>query len=453
MIGQMARLMVLMGSGETSPTMTKTHRRVFAALGHPACALLDTPAGFQENVDIVSGKACEYFAESTLQAVEVASVRSSVPELAYETGVARVRSADWVFAGPGSPTYALAQWKASPVPALLDEKLQLGGAVVFSSAAACTAGAFAVPVYEIYKCGFEPFWDEGLDLFGAATGLRAAVIPHFDNAEGGNHDTRFCYLGERRLRILEPLLPEGAIVFGIDEHTAAMFDLEAGTMEVTGNGGVHVRMGGVTVSHASGAVIAIDSLASEPGLRGAAGSVGPVGADGAGGAAGSSSSDGDGRLSGASGSAGVDSDSAAAVEGSARQDGLAVEVDESGARFVAAVAANDAPEATAAALALDASLSAWARDPTSSPERYAATIHGHALLRTMIVRLGELAVGGTRDPREAIAPFVEAMLALRVTARADKRWADADTVRDQLVEAGIELRDGPDGTQWLRAGS
>ena len=33
----------------------------------------------------------------------------------------------------------------------------------------------------------------------AEAGLDAVVIPHFDNAEGGNHDTRFCYLGERRL--------------------------------------------------------------------------------------------------------------------------------------------------------------------------------------------------------------------------------------------------------------
>ena len=32
-----------------------------------------------------------------------------------------------------------------------------------------------------------------------ATGLPAVVVPHYDNAEGGHHDTRFCYLGERRL--------------------------------------------------------------------------------------------------------------------------------------------------------------------------------------------------------------------------------------------------------------
>src|SRR6266571_3494942 len=40
-------------------------------------------------------------------------------------------------------------------------------------------------------------------VVGTALGV---VIPHYDNAEGGTHDTRFCYLGERRLAALEALL-------------------------------------------------------------------------------------------------------------------------------------------------------------------------------------------------------------------------------------------------------
>ena len=54
-----------------------------------------------------------------------------------------------------------------------------------ASAAALTLGAVTIPVYEIYKVGEEPRWLEGLDLLGPATGLRAAVVPHYDNAEGG----------------------------------------------------------------------------------------------------------------------------------------------------------------------------------------------------------------------------------------------------------------------------
>ncbi len=53
------------------------------------------------------------------------------------------------------------------------------------------------------------------------------MIPHYDNAEGGTHDTRFCYLGERRLRLLESMVETGTVVLGVDEHTAVLFDLDA----------------------------------------------------------------------------------------------------------------------------------------------------------------------------------------------------------------------------------
>ena len=88
----------------------------------------------------------------------------------------------------------------------------------------------------------------------------------------------------------------------------------------------------------------------------------------------------------------------------------------------------------------------WQRDPTTSVERAAAVDRGRALLRTTVVRLGEVAEVGTRDPRVLVGPFVEAMLELRTRARADKRWADSDWVRDALVAAGVEIRDTPTGS-------
>ena len=41
-----------------------------------------------------------------------------------------------------------------------------------------------------------------------------AVVAHFDNAEGGTHDTRYCYLGEDRLRVLEAQLPAEGVGAG-----------------------------------------------------------------------------------------------------------------------------------------------------------------------------------------------------------------------------------------------
>src|SRR5438105_1489645 len=218
-----------MGSGETSPTMVKTHRRLFARLGPPPvpAVLLDTPFGFQENASEVAGRAVEYFRQSVGQEVEVASYRSAGADvLGYETMLARLREARDAFSGPGSPTYALRQWSSSSVPSLLGEKLRTGGCVVFASAAAVTLGSAALPVYEVYKVGEDPRWLPGLDLLGEA-GLQAAVIPHYNNAEGGTHDTRYCYLGERRLRAIEAELPGDAFVLGVDEHTGCVLDLDA----------------------------------------------------------------------------------------------------------------------------------------------------------------------------------------------------------------------------------
>jgi cysteinyl-tRNA synthetase len=38
----------------------------------------------------------------------------------------------------------------------------------------------------------------------------------------------------------------------------------------------------------------------------------------------------------------------------------------------------------------------------------------------------------------------------REKARTEKRFADADAIRDTLDESGVVLEDGPDGTRWLR---
>jgi len=44
-----------------------------------------------------------------------------------------------------------------------------------------------VPVYEIYKCGEDPHWLEGLDVTSGG-GDSSGSHPHYDNNEGGTHD-------------------------------------------------------------------------------------------------------------------------------------------------------------------------------------------------------------------------------------------------------------------------
>ena len=46
---------------------------------------------------------------------------------------------------------------------------------------------------------------------------------------------------------------------------------------------------------------------------------------------------------------------------------------------------------------------------------------------------------------------IDALIAERIEAKQNKDFARADDIRDQLTEAGIQLEDGPAGTQWRRS--
>lgn len=458
-----ARVLAVMGSGETTPTMAKLHRQLFDQLGAvPVKAvLMDTPYGFQLNAADISARAIRYFKETVGRQVELASLprADGAPALALESALARIAEAQWLFSGPGSPTYALRQWRLTVVPQLLSEKLALGGCVVFSSAAALTLGRWTVPVYEIYKAGADLHWAEGLDLL-APYGLHVAVIPHYDNAEGGTHDTRFCYLGEPRLAAMEEQLPDEAWVLGVDEHTACVFDFGAGTVTVSGLGVVTVRRRGRSRTLRAGATLEIKELvslafgakdprseapaeaaSSEAAVSGAPGT--SIFAEGV-------------RAQRVRGSDGPPARTEGAVSASGTALGGPVgelaeltspflaEVARLRARFDRAMAARDAGAATEALLDMEAALHEWSADTFQSDE----LDRGRAELRRMIVRLGEAAHAGLADPREAAAPWVEALLAERAEARQSGRYADADRIRDNLLTAGIEVRDTPAGTVW-----
>jgi len=45
---------------------------------------------------------------------------------------------------------------------------------------------------------------------------------------------------------------------------------------------------------------------------------------------------------------------------------------------------------------------------------------------------------------------IEKLIAQRTQARADRNWAEADRIRDDLLAEGIEIMDGPDGASWRR---
>ena len=46
------------------------------------------------------------------------------------------------------------------------------------------------------------------------------------------------------------------------------------------------------------------------------------------------------------------------------------------------------------------------------------------------------------------AASIEARIAARAQAKADKNWAEADRIRQELLKQGIVLKDSAQGTSW-----
>jgi hypothetical protein len=438
------RILAIIGSGETSPTMVTVHRELVSRLGLSSsrAILLATPYAFQENAADVSARAERYFADSVGLRVRVAAGTSphADPGMAPPlTGAdedegrqaADIAAADWVFSGPGSPSYALAHWQAGPVAAGLRDRVLAGdGLTVLASAAAATVGRFTLPVYEIYKAGGAPRWLPGLDLLGPL-GLTAAVIPHYDNAEGGRYDTRHCYLGERRLTVMERDLPDDAAVLGVDEHTAVLIDLRAGNLEIRGRGGMTVRRSGDSLVLAAGTRLSVAELRDlVRGVRAARG-----GGAMAGDATAGDATTRDGDATGGDANAGAG-------------DMLALPLPEIMAaaeqRFRAAAGDRDADAMVGVVLDLETAVSQWEADTDEDQ----GTKQARALMRSLIGRLARAVRDGLADPRDRLAPAVEPLLALRATLRDAGDYAAADAIRDALAAAGLDVSDTPEGTRW-----
>jgi hypothetical protein len=416
MMTSTARLLCVMGSGETAPTMVPVHADLMSRVGSPPgkAVMLDTPYGFQENATEISAKAIGYFRVNVGHPLEVASMRDSetAEPLAVERVHNQLRDAGYIFAGPGSPSYALQHWRGSRIPELICDRLTSRGCVTFASAAATSLGRLALPVYEIYKVGEKVHWLEGLDLL-AGIGLDFVVIPHYDNGQGGTHDTRYCFMGETRLRLLEEQLPGGLAILGVAEHTAAIFDLDAGTLEVRGRGFVAVRRAGVEHRFEPGPPVELDNLQS-----------------GAGAAT---------HRPDAAGSGEGDAPGSPPVAAPLLEDAY-----EHRRTFEEALDRMDSDAAVVALLELDERLAAWATDTLESDE----LDRGRSVLRGMVVRLGEISQTGLSDPRQTVGPYVDLLLRLREEARRERRYADADLVRTTLTDLGVEVHDSPAGPEW-----
>ncbi|MCH2133964.1 MAG: cysteine--tRNA ligase [Phycisphaerales bacterium] len=71
-------------------------------------------------------------------------------------------------------------------------------------------------------------------------------------------------------------------------------------------------------------------------------------------------------------------------------------------------------------------------------------------LRTMDHVLGVLTLSTEGDVAQSDldVDWIESRIEARNAARGNKDWAEADRIRDELLEAGIEIKDGAEGTTW-----
>jgi hypothetical protein len=333
--------------------MAPIHRALVASLpprdAAPSLVALDGSYDFQTNRAEMGEKIAVFFRSK----VGVATTVVGLPETerpgadlapsAFTTTLAALDAASLLFLGPGSPSRAIFRWAGTPIVDRLAARIRAGATLITSSAAAAASGETTIPVYEIYKAGLPAHWLSGMNLLGTMLGLRVAIVPHWNNAEGATHDTSRCFIGDVKLRELERSLPAGVAVLGIDEHTALSIDFATESVAVHGKGAVTIRIpgSGETALH-SGASESITSF--------------------------------------------------------------------------------------------------LARFPSAEAPRRAAT-----LLRQELVPDTTPAAPSARD---LIAPAVDRLIALRAAARAEKRYADADAIRDAIEALGVELVDQADGVSW-----
>lgn len=253
-LGQIAFL----GSGETSLAGGRIFESLARRFPHSLrIAILETPAGFELNANLVAGRVAD-FLKTRLQnyrpVIDIIPARKRGTEFSPDNPdiLKPLLYADMIFMGPGSPTYAARQLRDSLAWDIIRARQRLGATLIFASAATIAVGAWALPVYEIYKVGEDIHTRQGLELF-ADFGAMLSFVPHWNNAEGGTDlDTSRCFVGMDRFAEWCKLVPIENTILGLDEHTGIVMDFETGMCEIMGVSSISLVCNCEAVIHPAG---------------------------------------------------------------------------------------------------------------------------------------------------------------------------------------------------------
>ena len=255
-----------LGSGETSLAGGRIFESLVKEIDHsPQIAIMETTAGFELNSNIVAQKVGDYL-KTRLQnyapEIHIIPARKRGTDFSPDNPeiLAPLLTADLIFMGPGSPTYAVRQLKDSLAWDVIRARHRRGAALVFASAATIAISAQTLPVYEIFKVGEDIHAKPGLDLF-ADFGLPLSFIPHWNNAEGGaDLDTSRCFIGRERFNIWRAQLPPNQTIIGLDEHTGIILDYEKERCRISGVSSITICDGKETKIYPAGAEFGMDEL-------------------------------------------------------------------------------------------------------------------------------------------------------------------------------------------------
>lgn len=255
-----------LGSGETSLAGGRIFENLARFISDPLqVSILETPAGFELNASLVAGRVAE-FLKTRLQnykpIIDLIPARKQGTEFSPDNLeiLKPLLTSNLIFMGPGSPTYVVRQLRGTLAWEIIRARHRLGATLAFASAATISVGAWALPVYEIYKVGEDVHSKEGLNLF-ADFGMDLSFVPHWNNAEGGiDLDTSRCFMGIERFEQWRKLLDPENTIIGLDEHSGIIMDFETGVCDVHGVSSVSVLKSASMEIYPAGANFSLGEL-------------------------------------------------------------------------------------------------------------------------------------------------------------------------------------------------
>ena len=406
--------------GQGPPRGVRPARPRHAA--EPCCST--RPYGFQANAASSPTGPSRTSASRSAARVEVAELRrtDTADRVAIEQAFARDPGGRLAVHRAGQPLVRARAMGAAPrCPTCWPRSSASSGALVFASAAALTLGVVTVPVYEIYKVGADPCWLDGLDLL-SALGLPVGGDPRTSTTPRAATTTPASATWARPARAARASeLPAGRVRARRrrahrahhrprcrrgDHRRARRRHVAPGRPAGRARGGPD-RARWTSCGPVADDVSRVDRRrARRPAHHRRRR---PTRS---------------GRVAGRGSTPGARAD------------------------FDAALGVATPTERWPPCCALDEAISAWSTDTFQSDE----TDRARAALRSMIVRLGQAAQAGLRDPRAAWRPLVRGHAGRRApplgpsAATTCPTWSATSWPR-----RGVEVRDTPDGVEWVRA--